>query len=245
MLNRNHKDLDRLAAAIENPKSIPTIWATHAKDAMDDAHDEIARLLLNFLASSFSLVDHFRRHRKHLYKNHPFQETLDKHTDIEFKTNGLHRFAQTLRNFVHHYWLPPKNNSMNMTKVPGTNSKFDTQLRMGLDVETLKEFDGFADDKLAMQKLESYGELVHIRQFAGEYRYHVANFYEWLWREQNNIHSVEFDELRTEWNRLADFDARYVPDIFGIETELCEEGFRARSLLLIFQCCSQARSCRS
>jgi len=66
VVKRNYDELINAILAFQDEKEIPRLWPQQSRDVRHEAMDVVVTRLQNFLAAAFSLVDHVRRHRKHL-----------------------------------------------------------------------------------------------------------------------------------------------------------------------------------
>ena len=116
LVKRNYDDLVNFLNAFGRQETIPIIWDEKNRDLRLRAIEEVDRLLHNFLASAFTLVDHVRRHRTHLYRDHSFNAEIDTKIHTRVLSHPHHRIAQGLRDYCIHVSLAPVSINLSFQK---------------------------------------------------------------------------------------------------------------------------------
>ena len=107
VVKRNYDELINAILAFQDEKEIPRLWPQQSRDVRHEAMDVVVTRLQNFLAAAFSLVDHVRRHRKHLYSGEVFNEEIAAQLQSLILGRPEHWIAQGLRIYTLHVGLPP------------------------------------------------------------------------------------------------------------------------------------------
>lgn len=101
ILNKNFQEL---SSSINYYEKNPDIWNIDNRKKLDDFQNEFIRYLHNYLASTYSLLQHTRYFCTNL-DNSKFNDEYNKKIGILI-TNDCLKFIQELRNYITHYKLP-------------------------------------------------------------------------------------------------------------------------------------------
>ena len=117
-----------------------------------------------------------------------YQEKLDR----DLSNSTIVRLVQDLRNYVLHKQLPIASAELRLKGGGGTITEFDSTIK--LDVNELREWDKWKPESRIY--LDSLGDKVQIREVVEKYEAAIRSFYQWFGEQQEQLHRVEFDELR-------------------------------------------------
>jgi hypothetical protein len=149
--------------------------------AFRDLQQELARLVHNFTASAFTLVDHARAFFTGRYGSSALYVAYDKEVGSRFKEGPLHNFVQGLRNYIVHHRLPPMT-TMRTWSQGGRVTHFhfwqkSDLLKWNRWTPAAKVF------------LEQALDQVHVRHVVSDYEKLVNSFYDWVFDRLKDFHS--------------------------------------------------------
>jgi len=186
----NYKELvDFLTLLEDEPKTI-ALWDVKRRKDLLVIFRHIARLLFNYLASAFMLIDHTRRYVDYMYstdKYSTFKMDCEKEIDQRFTNNDSHHIAQGLRNYIQHRKLPSVGSTIHYTPKNGLNKAFM------VSIPSLLEWDGWSTK--AQEALTAKGNTLPLRYFVQQYFQQVESFHKWLWTNQVRLHKDDFDRF--------------------------------------------------
>lgn len=156
---------------------------------LDQAFEEVLRLLHNFVSAAKTLVEHTRVMYKDLYekeKEFPdFEEKKKQLTDIP-----VIQFVQRLRNLAQH------------VRLPHLSLVTDYDVNRGIDRRILlKKTDLFqlGDwNKQAKEFLQSQPDLIDLSLVVQDYRTQIHDFYSWMAKRQQDIHGSDQSAIRAK-----------------------------------------------
>lgn len=151
----------------------------------------LTRLLHNYVAAAFSLVDHTRRAHRILYPDSSRFPDYQARVDRDFTKDPLSQFMKGLRNYVVHREVVPMEFKNHMGGF-GSASTFKIERRAMLAVAKLLEWDGW--DPLAKSFLKSSSDL-DVGQTTKAYRDKVIAFHAWFQQRVRMTHANELGEL--------------------------------------------------
>jgi hypothetical protein len=152
-------------------------------------HEEIARLLHNYLASAATLIDHTRIFAQDLYQDKPFHEEYKKKIDDTFKTSELAGLIKGLRNWMLHKGLAPT-----VARLSGEGTTTSSPLSViVLSYEKLKTWDRW--DTRAKAYIANLNSDLKLHTIVSTYGSLVESFYKWLENRIQEIHASAFQEL--------------------------------------------------
>ena len=172
------KHIDKLSTDMQDPDLISQI-RTRSRVLYIE---EVIRLLHNFIASCFSLVDIKRRFYEKTYDQDQWLLKYQNETKTRFADDPLSQFVQGLRNYSLHY------------KPLGIWTKHYLITNTGvvhLLKTNLKKFDSW--NEKAKEFLDSQPEEIDLKEIINTYFDKVQDFHAWLEEEWNINH---FRELR-------------------------------------------------
>ena len=206
----NHAELKSFLDYVDQPDVFVHLWDERHRERLDQALLEVARLLHNYIAAVFSLVDSTRRFIKKNYAGTKLFVEYDKRVKANFADEPLHRFLQGLRNYTLHRRLPATKATFSFNR--RDDGGFDYSNSFELDAEKLRDWDGW--DKKARQHLDSLGSAVKLADLIESYAPLVIGLYQWLSERLGEEHTEALQELfeletrmkevETEWRRVWD-----------------------------------------
>jgi hypothetical protein len=185
LLKKNKEELVTLIRILQREDIVVQVWDFEHRERFYSAMEEVLRLLHNFLAAAFSLVDHMRVHRK-LYVNTDFDSEIQAQLRNRFVADDDHLIANGLRQIALHYKILPASGHITWNKVQGEKVSYV------LDIPKLLEWRGWnGGEKETLRKM---GQSIDILEFAERYYSKVEAFYIWLWKRQAELHAKEVEE---------------------------------------------------
>lgn len=196
VLDGNYRELGRLLnrASLDRDYALELVQNVHESAIRDEFYSELDRLLHNFAAAIFSLVEHTMRVVRH-YNDVRFRAEYERRK-TEVVNSRCTAFIKDLRRYVQHYKLPPIYQEVSL----GLES-FESKLMFS--VAGLLEWDGWTSPSRAL--LAGSGEGLALEVPIGEYARSVDGLYNWLFRQFDALHGREIDaanDLIDEHNRL-------------------------------------------
>lgn len=175
----NDRELRQALMFITKPQAVPLV----ADDQKSRAYLlEVVRLLHNYLASAFTLVDHTRILAKDLYLSTDFWEEYEAKTKDMFDDSSLAQFVQRLRVYMLHRALPFTSLTLRMHAQP--QSELDCFVN--LDLARLRLWDGWNHG--AREYLNRAEERVRLDELVAAYASLVTEFHDWFSTRQQDIH---------------------------------------------------------
>jgi len=186
----NYKQLLDFLKVLEDKPQTMVLWDVKRRKDLVTVFEEVGRLLFNYLASAFMLIDHTRRHVDCMYstsKYSAFKTDYEKEIELRFVNNDNHQLAQGLRNYIQHRKLPSVGSTIHYNQKTGLNKAFM------ISIPSLLEWDGWSvkDRKILTGK----GDTLPLRDFIQQYFQQVEAFYQWLGKNQVKLHQEDYDRL--------------------------------------------------
>ena len=183
ILSGNFTELSKALLHFENLKNALELMDQNNREATEKYHNEISRLLHNFLASAKTLIDHTRIFVNKYYSGTKIFQLYTNKLKNEFADDGLSKFIQDLRNFILHRGLP----------YTGLILKPDLETTVYLDRDLMLDWDKWT--ALSRNYLSSQPERIRIYDFVDVYIHKVDAFNHWLNREIKDYHEKDLEEL--------------------------------------------------
>lgn len=205
IFHTNYVELKGFLAFCEDDPRNQDLWHMHSIRKQDQMATETWRLLHNFVAAAFSLVEHTRIIYRRLNADGEFPEYQPR-VDEAFRSSSLAQFVQDLRNYVLHtgggklYFHGP---------IDIRTGRSDT--RLGLRTSDLLDWSGWK--ALAKRFLKESEKYIDIAAVAGDYHARVRDFHMWFGERQREIRGVELDRLREKETELF---------VLELNVRLCE-----------------------
>ena len=185
-----------LVGLLRNVKTGPAamrLWALENRPVLDQLLREVARLLHNFVAASFSLVDHARRFHSRNYKDDGRFADYEGQVKARFAEDPLCQFVQDLRNFFIHRKVPNVLSTMSLKQ----GQEVDNTLF--LEKADLGSFDW---KPLARQYLDAAPDRIDLLLVASSYATKVTDFYKWVFGRLEEIHASDLTAVRSKQEDL-------------------------------------------
>jgi len=186
----NYGQLVKLLTLLEDKPQTIALWDVKKRNELHIIFKEVERLLFNYLAATFMLIDHARRYVDRMYstsKHVDFKQEYKKEIAQRFANNDNHQIAQGLRNYIQHRKLPSVGSTITYTQETGLNKAFM------VSIPSLLEWDGWSNK--AREKLSSKGDTLRLSDFVQQYFQQVESFHKWLWVKQVELHQEDVDRL--------------------------------------------------
>ncbi len=186
----NYVQLINILKALEDKPESIKLWDVKKKNELYQVFEEIGRLLFNYLAAAFMLIDHTRRYVDKMYmgeKYKSFVSEYKKEVTERFANNDNHQLAKGLRNYIQHRNLPAIGSVITATPETGISKSFR------IPVDSLLLWDGWSN--VSKEKLKATGDSFVIREFIEEYYKQVEDFHKWIWEKQVKMHKEDYDRL--------------------------------------------------
>lgn len=195
----NYRELRGYVARSQADPRNSLIWDMARRRERDIIWAETGRLVHNFLASAFSLVDHTRVANRRVVPGGLPNYSAE--VERRFASEGLVQFVQGLRNYSAH-WRPLP---LRMTSrlIPAT------ELVVGLNKGELLSWEGW--NTRAKHWLQTAADNISILQVSGEYFGKVREFHAWF---ENAVRHVRHGDI----SRFRDKEMAYF--LFKIESSL-------------------------
>ena len=186
----NHAELKRFLGHVAQPSVMAHMWNQSHPYRLDYAQREAARLLHNYVAAAFSLVDSTRVFVEEHYAGTRLMEEYRARVRAEFADAPLHRFLQQLRNYTLHYRQPPMRAVHSFKRREDGGDDIDNGF--WLNVERLREWDDWTGR--AREYLDSLGETVKLDAIIDAYEPVVVGFHGWLQDRILEEHAAAIEE---------------------------------------------------
>ena len=190
----NYHELMEVAGPIDDPDVLLRMWSVDNRAGLEKVIAEVERRLVNFLASSMSLVAHTREHVKDLYGQSEFKKEYEREVAHRLSTNPVRCFVQDLRNYSLHFKIPFAGASLEIRKGQAPQNSFR------LSTGPLKKWDRWTSHSRSY--IEAAGEYIDIGQLAKDYMKLIQEFYLWFRGREAEIHGESLSLLEQRKARL-------------------------------------------
>lgn len=137
------------------------------QEYMRETVQEMNRLLLNYLASFRTFVDHLETRYKRLEREgHPCLADFKKMTAACYDTSFPYRFFYRLRNYVQHCGMPIS--FMNTAEHPGPDGKATIDVSIGFDRDSL--LGNYSEWSIVKTDLQKQPQHMNLVPLLGEFR---------------------------------------------------------------------------
>ena len=194
----NRLELANRLRQLESPENRAKVFGVRNREVLRLFQKDSMRLLHNFLASAFTLIEHTRILTRELYDGHPFNQEYQQKVAELFSDSALAGFVQGLRNWMLHRGLLPVVVRRSDT---GTNGELVSSVL--LNAEDLKTWDKW--DARAREYLASTTSDLRLSDLVDSYSGLVHGFHSWLEKRMLEMHAValqEVDELQSRLKAL-------------------------------------------
>jgi len=186
----NYLHLKRHLEFCEHDERNQDIWHTHSIVKRDQLATETWRLLHNYVAAAFSLVDHTRIMYRRLNSDGEFLEYRAR-VDKTFRLSPLAQFVQGLRNYVLHI-----GEGSLCFQGPIDVKTGRSDIRLWLRTDELLLWSGW--NPLAKRFLRESGERVHLASVASDYYDKVRDFHMWYGERQREVRRDDLARFRAK-----------------------------------------------
>lgn len=193
IFQRNADELLRFLGRLKTGPMAVHLWSLENRTTLEQALREVARLLLNLVASSFSLVDHARAFYTRNYAEHESLRDYPAEVRRRFADVPLCQFVQGLRNYFIHRRIP--NVLSRVTLRQGEHP----ESAMLLAKQELQEGEW---NVVARQYLESAPAEIDLLAVVSEYVRRVTDFYNWFFSRLNDVHAAELAAVAEKQDQL-------------------------------------------
>lgn len=204
----NHAELKAFLEHVASPSVMVHMWNQEHSYRAEYALREAARLLHNYVASAFSLVDSTRRFVEKHYAGTPLMEEYEARVRRDFAEAPLHRFLQQLRNLTLHQRVPPMRASTRWRRRDDGGQDFENGF--WLDLEELRGRGDWTGK--AREYLDSLGEEAKLDDIIDAYEPVVAGFHQWLQERIRKEHADAIEETLDLERRIMEAKGRAYPE---------------------------------
>lgn len=186
IFSRNYEELQQTIRHFEAPENLTKYWGVQNESESTAFQREHMRLLHNFLAAAFTLVDHTRIVARELYCGVAFHQEYQERIAGDFGAFEIARFMKGLRNWMVHRGLLPiclRTAALSPDKIEAT---------IILDVGELKKWGDW--DTLSRKYLDNAPSHLLLRNVVTLYHDRVQEFYHWLQRRMDELHAKDMEE---------------------------------------------------
>ena len=207
----NHAELKAFLEHVSSPSVMLHMWNPEHPYRADYALREAARLLHNYVAAAFSLVDATRRFVGKHYAGTPLMGEYEARVRRDFAEAPLHRFLQQLRNLTLHHHVPPMRVSTKWRRRDDGGQDFENGF--WLDLEELRKRGDWTGQ--AREYLDSLGEEAKLDDIVDAYEPVVAGFHRWLRERIREEHADAIEETFDLERRMIKAEGRAYPERGG------------------------------
>lgn len=200
IFQRNAQEFRALLEGATTPQAATVLWSLHNRPQLEQFQREVTRLLHNFVAAAFSLVDHARRFFGKHYKDAKSFPDYEDEVRRRFAEDPLCQFVQGLRNYFIHRKPPNIGSTMSLSQ--GQAARHTIHLEKG----DLMDFDWNAT---ARRFLDEAADKLDLQNVVAAYSTKVTEFYAWMFKRLEEIHADDVAavnakqaEVRTEMGKL-------------------------------------------
>jgi hypothetical protein len=188
VFSQNYNEIRNALLSYEKPEFALEISRVGNQKKLDAFLREVIRRLHNYLASAMSLVDHTFVLVMDLYKGKPFQKEYHRERHRIFDLSPEYQFVQQLRNYALHESIVDAMATTHWDKDTG----LDTSIRLHL--QRLKAWTGWKGP--AKKFVKDAPNDLRLLDLVESYTSAVRKFYDWLSKQQEEMHKDDFDELK-------------------------------------------------
>ena len=178
---------------VENREVAGRLWDLNNREKFNLVQKDTMRLMHNFLAAAFTLIDHTTVITGKLYADQAFYDEYRSKVGDAFGKSDLASFIKRLRNWMTHRGLVPI--AFQLT-FPDSASKCSVIL----DLAQLRLWDGWTAQ--AKNYISGLSSNPPLRAILESYMKLVEEFYTWLHGRMEEIHAPAFLEVQKLQERL-------------------------------------------
>lgn len=164
-------------------------------DKKNNINLENKRLIHNFLCSAITLIDHTRIYISNLHKEIIFNE-YQLEVEKIFIQNSLCCFVKDFRQYLQHYKLPEI--SFQSNDILSIKKYWSIIIKK----EELLKFSGWKKNSVIF--IENSFHSIDLHKVFNEYNNIVIAFYEWIFKNQNEIFKNQISEVQFLENQIKE-----------------------------------------
>jgi hypothetical protein len=187
ILKRNYEELIKALTYYERERSL---WDRKNRDKLDMFMKEFLRLIHNYLASIFSLIEHTQRFKKKI-NNEDFSNKYKIELD-KYDLDNFIEFIKDLRHYTQHKNRLPITPTMVIGPSVSRNDWGPLKQRIYLKKEDLLEWKNWKNKSKKL--INENNKEIELKTLFRKYQDFITNFYQWLYNEITNIYSKEINE---------------------------------------------------
>ena len=186
----NYYELHQLLGNLIKPEVFFRWAGTEHPKERETVLLEIARCLLNYVASASALVDHTRNFIDKYDANSMLVVAYNERKRNDFVDQGLPQFVHGLRNHASHALLPVPFDNLQASRA-NLDDEFSTEIIIALSKTSLLRWPKWnSAAKVYLAKLDENINLVNV---TNEYFSLVTNFHVWLHNMLAEYHKTDLD----------------------------------------------------
>lgn len=189
----NAQELIHAVRHVRDPDYGLQLMAQNNKEAGNQAHREINRLVHNFVAASKSLIDHTRVFIDTHYAHTSLAEAYQERITGRFANDPVSKFVQDLRNYMLHKGLPNSAMYIHFSQNPENAEGATLISGVHFSAAELLEWNGWTAPARAY--ILAAGEYLELPNFAEEYLDKVLELQNWLEWELEQFHATDLAVL--------------------------------------------------
>jgi len=176
--NTNGRELVQLLIILSDGEVFLELQRDESREALEAAHAEVVRLLHNYLASAFSLVDHARRViEDEGLASESLLPAYRERIRREYAEDPMHRFLQGLRAYTLHLNAPVSVAELRAVRT-APDGPLDSSCGFQLDLRSLRSWPNW--DKPAREFLAAAGQTINLLELVRKYNSRIKTLYSWF-----------------------------------------------------------------
>jgi hypothetical protein len=197
----NYGQLFNALDKARDPKTWPPLWDDKQKFKREQFDEEIARLLLNFVAAAKALVDNTRNFMDD-YSDTDFRKEYQARIDQEFVPDPLVQFIHDLRNYMLHKSFF----AASLIKIESQGLVYKSYV--ALTPDRLREWDKW--NATARRYLDTLDGQPDLQEVINLYRNKVMQTWQWYGPWLGQVHHDALAEMARLEDRIREIDPNWV-----------------------------------
>lgn len=206
IFQRNAQELIEATRHVRDPDQGLQLMAVANREAGQQAHREINRLVHNFVAGSMSLIEHTRQFIREHYADTALEGAYEDRVKANFASKPVAKFIQDLRNYMVHKGLPSSQMFLAFDSAGGAGARGELTTGVRYQTGVLLEWDGWTAP--AKVYIGAAGEYLDVHIFAESYLEKVLLFHTWLESELRQYHAADLAQLQAMQEDYARLSAQ-------------------------------------
>lgn len=203
ILNRNYNDLIEIFNYYQKDKEI---WDIKNRPKLGALQKELLRLVHNYLASIYSLVEHTYVFRGKL-NNKEFENFCNEKIN-KLKTDISITFLKDLRVYTQHYKLPFLEASISFKMINSKKREAISEQNLFLDKEQLLKWDRWSS--ISKSYLNKQDDKIDIKIVIQEHQKIIKNFYGLFYNKIAKLYEKEIMELSNLEREMFDLESQLI-----------------------------------